>query len=67
GHAIADATFYTDNFPDLTLLERVAHPVAVNPDDALRAVAESRGWPILRWHRAVGGEGTGTAWPLHAE
>ncbi len=67
GHAIAEATFYTDNYPDLTLLERVAHPVAVNPDDALRAIAVSRGWPILRWHRAVTGEGTGTAWPLKGE
>jgi phosphoserine phosphatase len=42
-----DATFYTDSINDLALLERVAHPVATNPDDRLRAVATQRGWRIL--------------------
>lgn len=32
---------------DLPLLEAVGHPTAVNPDRALRRVAEERGWPIL--------------------
>jgi HAD superfamily hydrolase (TIGR01490 family) len=41
------ATFYTDSINDLALLEKVAHPVATNPDDALRALATRRGWRIL--------------------
>lgn len=38
--------FYTDSASDLPLLERVAHPVAVNPDARLRRIARDRGWPI---------------------
>jgi phosphoserine phosphatase len=33
------------------LLERVSHPVAVDPDERLRAVALQRGWPIVALHR----------------
>ena len=32
---------------DLPLLEKVETPVAVDPDDTLRQVAEQRGWKIL--------------------
>jgi phosphoserine phosphatase len=32
---------------DLSLLELVAHPVAVDPDPNLRAEAEKRGWPVI--------------------
>lgn len=39
--------FYSDSLNDLPLLERVTHPVAVDPDDTLRAHAASRGWPII--------------------
>jgi HAD superfamily hydrolase (TIGR01490 family) len=38
--------FYSDSHNDLPLLHRVTHPVAVDPDDTLRAHAESAGWPI---------------------
>jgi HAD superfamily hydrolase (TIGR01490 family) len=38
--------FYTDSVSDLPLLERVGHPVAVNPDPRLRRAARQRGWPI---------------------
>jgi HAD superfamily hydrolase (TIGR01490 family) len=38
--------FYSDSITDLPLLERVAHPVAVNPDPRLRRLAQNRGWPI---------------------
>jgi HAD superfamily hydrolase (TIGR01490 family) len=38
--------FYTDSISDLPLLERVAHPAAVNPDPRLRRLAQRRGWPI---------------------
>ncbi|MBB5018351.1 HAD superfamily hydrolase (TIGR01490 family) [Chitinivorax tropicus] len=39
--------FYSDSRNDLPLLERVTHPVAVNPDSLLKAVAEEQGWPIV--------------------
>ncbi len=42
-----EATFYTDSINDLPLLERVAHPVATNPDAPMRAIATQRGWRIL--------------------
>jgi HAD superfamily hydrolase (TIGR01490 family) len=42
-----EATFYSDSPNDLPLLERVAHPVATNPDPRLRRVAAERGWRIL--------------------
>lgn len=45
---LAGAWFYSDSHNDLPLLERVAHPVAVNPDDVLRRVATERGWPLLQ-------------------
>lgn len=40
-------TFYSDSMNDLPLLEHVSVPVATNPDDRLRALAQSRGWRIL--------------------
>jgi HAD superfamily hydrolase (TIGR01490 family) len=39
--------FYSDSHNDLPLLELVTDPVAVDPDDTLRAHAQARGWPIL--------------------
>ena len=39
--------FYSDSLNDLPLLERVTDPVAVDPDDTLRAHAQSRGWPVI--------------------
>lgn len=39
--------FYSDSINDLPLLSMVDHPVAVDPDDRLRAHAESAGWSIL--------------------
>ena len=38
--------FYTDSISDLPLLERVGHPVVVNPDLRLRRLARKRGWPL---------------------
>ena len=42
-----EITFYSDSRNDLPLLEKAQHPVATNPDDALRAIASERGWPVL--------------------
>lgn len=39
--------FYSDSHNDLPLLEAVAHPVAVDPDDRLNDIATERGWAII--------------------
>lgn len=44
---VEKSTFYSDSHNDLPLLEQVGHPVAVDPDAALRAHAGARGWPII--------------------
>jgi len=36
--------FYSDSINDLPLLERVTHPVAVDADERLAAIARGRGW-----------------------
>jgi HAD superfamily hydrolase (TIGR01490 family) len=48
--SFADTTFYSDSLNDLPLLDRVKHPVAVNPDDTLRKHAEQRGWLVMSLH-----------------
>ena len=45
--SLDDSWFYSDSHNDLPLLKRVTHPVAVDPDDALRAYAETQGWRII--------------------
>ncbi|MCS6765104.1 MAG: HAD-IB family hydrolase [Candidatus Protistobacter heckmanni] len=39
--------FYSDSANDVPLLEKVTHPVATNPDERLRSLAQARGWPVL--------------------
>lgn len=50
GVDLARSYFYTDSIEDLPLLERIGNPVAVNPDRALRKLAEARGWAIQRFY-----------------
>jgi HAD superfamily hydrolase (TIGR01490 family) len=45
--SFAESFFYSDSLNDVPLLERVSHPVAVDPDETLRAHARQRGWPII--------------------
>lgn len=47
GEALDGACFYSDSRNDIPLLEYVSKPVAVDPDDVLRAHAESLGWPVI--------------------
>lgn len=47
GIDLSQSYFYTDSASDLPLLERVGHPVAVNPDWRLRRIARARGWSIV--------------------
>jgi HAD superfamily hydrolase (TIGR01490 family) len=49
GLSLAAATFYTDSYADLPLLEAVGAPRAVHPDRRLRLHAERSRWPILAW------------------
>jgi HAD superfamily phosphoserine phosphatase-like hydrolase len=45
-----DACFaYSDSETDAPMLEAVGHPFAVNPDKALRRLAEENDWPILEF------------------
>ena len=39
--------FYSDSHNDLPLLQKVHHPVAVDPDPILQAHAEAQGWPVI--------------------
>jgi HAD superfamily hydrolase (TIGR01490 family) len=45
--SLDDSYFYSDSRNDLPLLERVSHPVAVDPDPTLREIAQQRGWDII--------------------
>nr|WP_320136268.1 HAD family hydrolase [uncultured Amphritea sp.] len=47
GHSMEDSYFYSDSINDKPLLERVTHPVAVDPDELLKQAAEENGWPII--------------------
>jgi HAD superfamily hydrolase (TIGR01490 family) len=42
---------YSDSASDLPMMEMVGHPVAVNPDRPLEAVAHQRGWPVVIFSR----------------
>jgi len=45
---------YSDSATDLPMLEAVGHPVCVNPDRALRGIAEERGWEVRRFRAPAG-------------
>jgi HAD superfamily hydrolase (TIGR01490 family) len=49
GLDLAGCTAYSDSHTDLPFLEVVGHPVAVNPDRALRRIAAERSWPVLEF------------------
>jgi HAD superfamily hydrolase (TIGR01490 family) len=49
GIDLAESTAYSDSHTDVPFLEAVGHPVAVNPDKALRREARERGWPVLEF------------------
>ena len=49
--SLENAWFYSDSHNDLPLLERVSHPMPVDPDPALETVAAEKGWPVLYLHK----------------
>ena len=52
GHDLTGSWFYSDSHNDLPLLNQVAHPVAVDPDEALANHAVERGWPMISLREA---------------
>jgi len=44
---LRDAIFYSDSINDLPLLQKVATPVAVDPDQQLHDEAKAAGWQVL--------------------
>ena len=42
-----DSWFYSDSHNDLPLLNRVSHPVAVDPDEVLKQHTSEHGWPVI--------------------
>jgi phosphoserine phosphatase len=53
GWDLADCYAYSDSATDAPMLEAVGHPVAVNPDKALRRIAAERDWPVRVFARPV--------------
>ena len=53
GYDLERSWAYSDSITDLTMLEAVGHPHAVNPDKDLRRTARERGWPILVFDKPV--------------
>lgn len=49
GFALEEATFYSDSYTDLPLLEAVAEPIVINPDPRLARIAKARRWRVERW------------------
>jgi phosphoserine phosphatase len=53
GLSLADCYAYSDSITDVPMLEAVGHPVAVNPDKELEAVATERDWLVVDFERPV--------------
>jgi HAD superfamily hydrolase (TIGR01490 family) len=51
GYDLALSYAYSDSISDLPMMELVGHPVAVNPDSELTAIARERGWPVVIFAR----------------
>jgi HAD superfamily hydrolase (TIGR01490 family) len=54
GYSLDECVAYADSTSDLPMLEAVGHPVAVNPETRLAAIARKRGWLVEEWEKAAG-------------
>ena len=54
GLSLSEAVAYADSTSDLPMLEAVGHPVAVNAEPKLAAMARKRGWHVEHWQKAHG-------------
>jgi alcohol-forming fatty acyl-CoA reductase len=55
GIDLEQSVAYADSASDLAMLEAAGHPVAVNPETKLAAIARKRGWHVEHWPRAPEG------------
>ena len=53
GWDLSECYAYSDSATDVPMLAAVGHPVAVNPDKALRKVAIDRDWPVRAFAKPV--------------
>jgi HAD superfamily hydrolase (TIGR01490 family) len=53
GYDLPNCYAYSDSATDTPMLEAVGHPIAVNPDRALRRLAAERGWPVVVFSKSV--------------
>jgi phosphoserine phosphatase len=51
GIDLSESYAYSDSESDLPMMRIVGHPVAVNPDAALRAEALAQGWQIMHFDK----------------
>jgi fatty acyl-CoA reductase len=58
---------YADSHYDLPFLAAIGHPVAVNPNRRLLAIARSRQWPVVRFDKAAGVRSSGEIGPETAD
>jgi len=54
GLDVAEGVAYADATSDLSMLQAVGFPVAVNPEARLAALARKRGWLVEHWPKASG-------------
>ena len=45
--SFGESWFFSDSLNDLPLLERVTHPVAVDPDETLQTYARKNNWQVI--------------------
>jgi HAD superfamily hydrolase (TIGR01490 family) len=45
--SLENSYFYSDSINDFPLLEKVTFPIAVDPDDKLKQIADDKGWEII--------------------
>ena len=53
GYDLDESYAYSDSETDVPMLQAVGHPFAVNPDKALRRMADENDWPVLIFARPV--------------
>ena len=53
GYDLSESYAYSDSETDVPMLQAVGHPFAVNPDKALRRMADENDWPVLIFARPV--------------
>ncbi len=54
GVRLSASSAYSDSYYDAPLLDLVGHPVAVNPDARLQALAAVKGWPVRHLDKSTG-------------